>query len=161
RNMLNSYEAARPSRARRNLKTASQDPNLDISQGAESIRGQVRHLMQNYDIAKGSLRVLTNSIIGPEGIQIEASPKKADGTVDTNDAKKLKDAWDGWAHSEPDISGRYSLADIQRLVVSSLLRDGEVFAQKIIGNRKGIKNKIPFSLELIEADNVPFSYTDI
>jgi lambda family phage portal protein len=47
-------------------------------------------------------------------------------------------------------------------MAQSWIRDGEAFAQQLIGSIKSLTHAtdVPFSLELIEADRIPYTYTD-
>ena len=103
RQILAHYEAARPSRTRRNPKDNRSGNNL--TDGAtETLRGQARHLEQNHDIARGILTCLVNNVVGPKGIGIEFQPKNMDGTVNKKLAEDLSWYFSEWGRN-PETTG--------------------------------------------------------
>ena len=160
RRVLNQYEAAQPSRLRKMAKD-QRHPDLQVQQGAVALRTLARNLEQNHDIARGALRVLVNNVVGPNGIGIEPQPRKPDGTIHEEYAKALREAWRDWCLT-PEVSQRHHWAKVQRMVVKSWMRDGEVFSQSLIGAVPQLDHgtRVPFSLELFEADMVPMDYED-
>jgi capsid protein len=59
------------------------------------------------------------------------------------------------------VTWQHDWASAQRLLARSWFRDGDVFAQLVQGNVSNIDHgtTIPLSLEMIEADLVPFEYS--
>lgn len=160
RSVLASYEAAEPSRLRKfNRERGSQ--NEQVQRGAVAVRVQARHLTKNHDIARGILRTLVNSMIGAHGIGIEPQPRRADGTIHTEYAAALLEAYRDWCRA-PDVTGRMPWSRLQRAMARSWIRDGEVFAQMITGMRPDLDHgtRVPFSLEAFEAELVPMDYSD-
>jgi lambda family phage portal protein len=160
RNALAYYEAAKPSRVRKFHRDTA-GPNRQTQQGAVALRAQARHLAQNHDLARGALRVLVNNIVGPKGIGIEPQPRRPDGTIHREYADALLEAWRDWIRV-PEVTRRHHWARVQRLMVQSWIRDGEVFAQKLSGPVRFLNHgtRVPLSLELFESDLVPFDYHD-
>jgi lambda family phage portal protein len=158
RNALALYEAAQPSRLRKFSRDSSA-PNALVQRGAYHLRNQARHLEQNHDIARGILRVLVDNVVGPSGIGVEPQPRKADGTIHAEYAAQLREAWRDWCQ-KPEVTHLHSWAKVQRLAVRSWMRDGEMFAQTITGTLASLDHgtRVPYSLELFEADMVPFDY---
>lgn len=154
RQMLAMYEAARPSRTRRNPKDNRSGNNLTDG-AAETLRGQARHLEQNHDLARGILTCLVNNTVGAKGIGVEFQPKNLDGTVN----KELGDAL-SWLFNEwgrhPETTGEYSWAKTQRMVARAWFRDGEVLSKSLLGNVPLLRHNtmVPYSLELLEADHI-------
>ena len=160
RRVLNQYEAAKPSRLRRHAKDSG-SPDLQVKQGAATLRTLARNLEQNHDIARGALRTLVNNIVGPNGIGIEPQPRRRDGTIHDEYAKQLRDAWRDWCLI-PEVTHRHHWAKTQRMLAKTWLRDGEVFTQRLIGPVAGLDHgtRVPYSLELLEADMIPLDYQD-
>lgn len=135
-------------------------PNGLTQKSAIAIRAQARQLQRNHDISRGILRVMTNNIVGPNGVGVEFQPRRADGTIHEDYAKALRDAWR--EHMlKPDVTRRHTGAKVQRLMCSTWLRDGESFAQELTGGKiPGLTHgsAVPLSLELFEADLVPYDY---
>jgi len=160
RMVLAQYEAARPSRLRKFARD-QRSPDLQVRQGAVALRTLARNLEQNHDIARGAMRTMVNNFIGPNGIGIEPQPRKKDGTIHTEYAKALRDAFRDWS-KKPEVSQRHSWAKVQRMMAKSWIRDGECFAQQLIGNVKFLDHatRVPYSLELFEADMVPMDFNE-
>lgn len=161
RKVMSYYEAAKPARTRK-FRRDTAGPNLQTAQGAVAIRTQARHLVQNHDIARGILHTLVNNIVGPKGIGIEPQPRRADGTIHEEYAKLLLEAWRDWQR-HPEVTQRHHWGRVQRLVCATWIRDGEGFAQALIGPVPMLDHgtRIPFSLELFEPDMVPYALNDM
>lgn len=160
RKLLAGYEAAEPSRHRKfRRETATQNQLVQKSAGA--IRAQVRHLARNHDIARGALRTLVNNVVGPKGIGVEPQPRRADGTIHEEYARALTALYLDWQR-RPEVTHRHHFAQVQRMVCRAWLRDGEAFAQRLVGPVAYLDHgtRVPFSLELFEADMVPMDYSD-
>lgn len=160
RGVLAAYEAATPSRQRK-FRRDSGGPDQQVQKGAVAIRTQARHFDQNHDIARGILRTLVNNTVGPNGIGIEPQPRRADGTIHEEYAKLLREGWRDWTRA-PEVTGRLHWARSCRLMGRTWIRDGEAFAQELIGPVPFLDHgtRVPYSLELFEPDMVPMDYTD-
>jgi lambda family phage portal protein len=161
RQVLNQYEAAKPSRHRKGAKD-NRPPNAQVQQGAVALRGLARHLEQNHDIARGALRVLINNVVGPNGIGIEPQPRRKDGTIHEEYAAALRNAYRDWAQ-KPEVTHKHTWSKAQRLVCKTWIRDGECFAQRLIGAVPLLDHgtRVPYSLELIEPDMIPLDYHNL
>jgi len=160
RRVLNQYEAAKPSRLRKHSKDNGA-PDLQVKQGAVTLRTLARNLEQNHDIARGALRTLVNNVIGPTGIGIEPQPRRRDGTIHDEYAKQLRDAYRDWCLI-PEVTHRHHWAKVQRMMAKTWFRDGEVFSQRLMGPVVGLDHgtRVPYSLEMMEADLIPMDYQD-
>lgn len=161
RNVLNQYEAAKPSRLRKGAKD-HRPPNAQVQQGALALRGLARHLEQNHDIARGALRTLVNNVVGPNGIGIEPQPRRKDGQIHEEYAAALRKAYRDWQQN-PEVTQKHHWNKVQRLVAKTWLRDGECFAQRLIGAVPLLDHAtlVPYSLELIEPDLIPLDHHDV
>ena len=160
RNVLAAYEAGEPSRMRQFYRDRSSQ-NEVVQRGAVNIRTQARHFARNHDLARGALRTIVNNVVGPRGIGIEPQPRRADGSIQSDYAKALLEAWRDWQKA-PEVTHSLSWARLQRAAVRAWVRDGEVFAQLILGLRPDLDHgtRVPFSLEVFEADFVPLDYSE-
>lgn len=160
RAVLAYYEAGEPSRLRKFHRERGTQ-NEVVQKGAAAVRAQARHLCRNHDLARGALRTLVNSVVGPNGIGIEPMPRRADGSIHEEYAKALQEAYRDWCR-HPDVTGRMPWSRLQRAMARAWLRDGEVFGQMITGGRSDLDHgtRVPFSLEVFEADYVPFDLND-
>jgi lambda family phage portal protein len=160
RSALAYYEAAQPSRLRKFRRDQS-GPNALAERGAVALRTQMRYLERNHDITRGSLDVLVNNTVGPNGIGIEFQPRKLDGTIHDDYAAQLAEAHEDWQR-HPEVTHAHDWQACQRLIGRTYYRDGEEFNQQLIGPVAGLDHgtRVPYSLEMIEADLVPFDFND-
>ena len=154
------YDAATPSRTRK-FHRDGLSPNQITQQSAEALRAQARQLHRNHDISRGILRTMVNNIVGPGGIGVEPQPRRKDGTIHEAYAATLRTLWADH-NKAPEVTGRHTGAKVQRLQCLTWLRDGEAFAQELVGPVPGLihGSAVPLSLELFEPDLVPYSYQD-
>lgn len=160
RRALAHYEGAKPNKQRmRRMDNSS--PDTLVGAGAAAVRAHARYLERNHDISRGALRVLVNNVVGPTGIGVEPQPRRADGTIHTEYAALLREAHRDWQR-RPEVTGRYRWPLAQRLTAYTWLRDGEAFAQQLVGPVPYLNHgtRVPYSLELFEPDFVPLDYDD-
>ena len=152
------HESSSPSRSRK-FYSDRLSPNQIVLQGAAALMAQARHMERNNDIARGILRTMTNNIVGPNGIGTEPQPRKRDGTIHEEFAATLRAAHREWRLA-PEVTGLHTDAAMQRLAARTWLRDGEVFAQELVGTVPGLTHgsPVPYSLEMFEAELVPLTY---
>ena len=157
---LAAYEAAKPGRFRKSGADNSSGDTVVLRAGA-NMRGYARQLDQNHDLARGVLNTLVNNVVGPNGISIEPQPKDKDGNIHEGFAKQLSMYHEIWS-KKPEVTGEHDRKSMERISARSLFRDGEMLTQFIEGIVKGLEHGsvVPFSLELIEADYLPFTKND-
>ena len=156
---LRAYEAAKPSRLHK-LHSDRGSGDASVAKAGDNLRIQARFLDENHDLARGVLNTLVNNIVGT-GIRIEALVKDKKGETLTDFNNKLHQLFENWM-LKPEVTWELHWHQLQRLAARSWLRDGEVFLQLLEGISPNLDHgtKIPFSLELIEADLVPMDFND-
>ncbi|WP_455012005.1 phage portal protein [Haemophilus parahaemolyticus] len=155
RYVLNAYEAALPNRTHKATRE-SQGANSAVRQSSVSLREQARALDQNHDIVIGILDKMEERVIGSKGIHIEPQPLNVDGEVNEALAETIRKKWAEWSIT-PEVTGQFTRPELERMLLRTWLRDGEVFIQLVKGQVVGLKHatKIAFSLEALEPDFVP------
>lgn len=135
----------------------STSADAEIRGSLKALRARSRQLGRDNDYVRGAFREFQNNIVG-QGIPFQSQVRKQRGkALDelVNDAIEI--AWARWSKKETcDVAGRLSFCDIERLLVKSLVENGEVCVRKIYQSFGG--SKIPFALELIEADQLDDDY---
>ncbi len=126
--------------------------NAELRPALRVMRGRSRSLAENNDYMREFLRILGRKVLGAEGIRAGVRAMRDDGkTVDQADSDYLKAQFDDWSNSEScTVCGRYTLADVQRLSLTTTARDGEILVRLV----RGFPNKWGFALQLIEADQL-------
>ena len=155
-----SYEAAQPTRVRK-FRRDRISPDQLVRQGTLGVRDQLRYLQRNHDIVRGIIRTMVNNVVGPTGIGVEPQPRRADGSIHAEYAKALLEAYRDWQRC-PEVTHRHHWAKCQRLAAGTWFRDGEMFSQLLKGNVPYLDHgtRVPFSVELFEADMVPMDLED-
>ncbi|MCA7012514.1 phage portal protein [Dickeya dadantii] len=158
--MINAYEAAMPTRTHK-AKRENRNANQLTQFGGRSLREQARWLDNNHDIVIGILDKLEERIVGAKGFIVEPQPLLKDGSIAEKLASQIRALWSEWSIS-PDVTGQYTRPVLERLMVRTWLRDGEVFAQLVQGAATGLTPVagVPFWLEALEPDFVPLDRTD-
>lgn len=160
REALAHYEGAKPSKQRKRRNDNS-SPDTLVGMSAAALRAHARYLERNHDLSRGALRVLVNNVVGASGIGIEPQPRRMDGTIHTEYAEALREAYRDWQR-KPEVTKRYRWPMAQRLMAYTWFRDGEAFAQELVGPVPFLNHgtRVPYSLELFEPDFVPLDYDD-
>lgn len=153
------YEAAEPSRYRK-WRNDHRSGNALAERSALPIRLQARHLDENYDVASGILDVLVTNTIG-RGIWPEPQVMLFNGDPATEVNDKLLKLFNAWIFA-CDVTGQFHYHQLCRMLARSWYRDGDVFAQRLLGTVPGLVHGtvLPYSLEALEADFVPNDYHD-
>lgn len=157
RAMIQAYEAVKPTRthkARRENRSADQLSQM----GAVSLREQARWLDNNHDLVIGIFDKLEERVIGKQGIIVEPHPKMMNGKVAKQLAAEIRTKWGEWS-VRPEVTGQFTRPMLERLMLRTWLRDGEVFAQLVQGAATGLVPVagVPFWLEALEPDFVPMT----
>lgn len=151
------YEATKitAQRPRRGGPQAA-DAVMDGTRG--SMREFARHLDENCDLAIGVLDDLVTNIIGA-GAGIEPLAVRGPNREPATDLnRQLADLWaEFWL--SPEVTGELSGPEVERLLCRSWLRDGEVFAQHVIAPIAPYATRVPYALELLESDFLPYDLT--
>lgn len=153
------YEAAQPSRLRK-IKTDPGSGDTIVERAGVSLRLQARYLDENHDLAGGVLDCLVNNVVG-RGISVEPQVKMKDGNLAKPVNDQLMELWEEWIRF-PEVTWECHWNHMLRLLARHWFRDGEVLAKHILGTSANIDHGtlVPYSLELIEADYLPFDYSD-
>ncbi|WP_162287011.1 phage portal protein [Pantoea stewartii] len=161
RMLLQAYEAAMPSRINKS-KRESRSADTAVYAAGVSLREQARKLDEDHDIVIGILDKLEERVIGANGIQVEPQPLTLEGKLHEDFAEKIAALWSEWS-VRPEVTGMFTRPEVERLALRSALRDGEIFTHLVRGNVAGLKHstRIPFSLEMLEADFVPMNFNSI
>jgi lambda family phage portal protein len=116
-----SYEGANPSMTRQRVPGSS--PTDLKSELTSMVRSELvknsRYLAKNSGLVREMVSVMATYAVG-DGLKVQ--PK----TDDRIWAKAAVNYWDEWAQIA-DITGRFSLAEIQHLICRAVDEDGEIF----------------------------------
>lgn len=112
--------------------------NRDIAGQGKQLRARARQLEQNNDYAFKYLNLAELNTIGENGIRLQSKARTARGKLDQPVNRALEKAFEKWQRAENcTIDGRLNWVEVQRLVIRSCARDGEVLVRLI--NDDGLK----------------------
>ena len=110
------------------------------------LRDRARDLERNNEWIRGFLRTLENNVLGETGIALQMRVREQNGRLDEVANQLIENAWWQWGRvGRCTINRRQSWRDVQKLVVRSMARDGEVLV-RLIRQRAGLR------LQVLEAD---------
>jgi len=120
------------------------------------LRDRSRDLERNNPWVRGFLRTLENNVIGDSGIALQMRVKDdKSGKLDEVANNILEDAWSRWNRvGNCTVCGRHTWRDLQKLIIRSIARDGEVLIRKVV-TKTGLK------LQILEADLLDDHYNVI
>jgi lambda family phage portal protein len=145
------YDAGAISRLLNGWTTSPKTADEAIRGNLRNMRTRSRDLSRNNDYAKKYTEMVKTNVIGPNGIIMQSKAKQQDGRFDTLDNNIVETAWKRWGHkSIASINGKLSWVDIQRCVIETVARDGEILIRKI----RGASNPFGYALQLIEGDHL-------
>ena len=144
-----SYSAASSSRLNLDWIMSPLSADAALMGKLSGMRSRSRDLERNNEWARGFFRTLENNVIGESGIALQMRVRDPGSQVFDEIANdKIETAWWQWGRKgKCTVCGRHSWRDVQRIVVRSLARDGEILIRKVIG-RDGLR------LQIIEADKL-------
>lgn len=150
--VLRSFNAGQVDLLTADFLGALRSGNAELRPALRTMRARSRALAENNDYMREFLRILSKKVLGAEGIKVGWRPMRDDGkTVDQADADYLAKSFDSWSADEScTVCGRYSLAEVQRLALTTMARDGEVLVRLV----RGFPNKWAFALQLLECDQL-------
>ena len=155
---VKAYEAVEKTRLRKR-KIDQRSPNQINQVSGELLRFQGRNLEENHDLAEGVLKTLVTFVIG-RGIRTIPMVKDMQGELLEPVNQQLQQLWLHWTR-RAEVTRLLSWNEVQRLMVRSWLRDGEVFARSLMGKVPDLEHvgELMYSLQLLEADFCPMGLT--
>ncbi len=97
-------------------------------------------------------------MVGKNGIIVEPHPVLRNGAIARDLAAEIRTRWSEWSVS-PEVTGQFTRPMLERLMLRTWLRDGEVFAQMVSGRINSLTPSagVHFWLEALEPDFIPMT----
>lgn len=147
---LRLYDAAAGGRLSNDWMAPATSEDVELSGSLEILRNRSRQMIRDNPHAANLKRIVQDNIVG-NGIGVQAQVLKSDGTPDDDLNNRIEEAWHQWSERDScHTAGQLSMNSILRLAVGAVFQDGEVLIRKV--NSKFGRSRIPFALEVIEAD---------
>lgn len=137
------YDAAGGGRRTVNWTTRNAGPNAINEMSLSRLRARSRDMERNNLWARSAIGRLANNIVGT-------------GIVPNPKNKKVVTIWRSWAETkECDFYGQMNIYGLQKLVMKTIARDGEV----IIRRRRAKGKTLPIKLQVQEVDVIDSNKT--
>lgn len=137
------FDAAAKSRRTNGWVPSAGSPNMLTLGVLSTIRNRSRDLTINNPYAKRAIQAIKNNVVGT-GIRPTPSGSEAE-------IRKVKEAWWKWAETKQcDWNGKETFYGLQKLVISTVVQDGEVIVRK----RRSSDSRFPVKLQVCEADHI-------
>lgn len=151
------FEAAKASRLNFGWATANSAINADLRLDLDALRARARDLAANNDYARKFLAMVVRNVVGPNGFTFQSLAAKPDGAPDPADRAAIETALYDWGQpGECDTSGRHSFADLCRLAIRGVARDGEALIRRVRNRRF----RFGYRLQAIDIDRLDVRYND-
>lgn len=150
-----SFNSAQVSNLTASWKTTPKPIDVDIRNGLRKLRARARHEAQSNDYVRRFLTLCKTNVIGANGVQLQAVSVGSDGKLDkaANDAIEI--AWAEWGNKNNcDVSGRVSWKMMQRLLIATLMQDGEILLRRI----RNANNKYRYALQVLDTELLDVEY---
>lgn len=151
------YQAAAINRLTQGWTSLNVSANSDLRMDLEVLRARARDLAANNDYAKKFLQMLETNVVGPDGFLLRSLAAKPDRSPDQTDRNTVEDAFAAWcAVGQCDTTGQLSFADMQRMIIRAVARDGEALVRRVRDPRA------PFGYrqQLLDIDRLDTRYHD-
>lgn len=155
------YSGAKRGRLHGDWQAIGSSANAEVYSDLATLRNRSRDLCRNDDYARGIVRNIIKNVVFT-GIGFQGQVKQLRGKQGNDNKINLliEAGFDYWSRKKYcDVTATNSFGSLQQLIFRSYLESGEVFVRKINNSFAGCK--IPFSLEVIEADQVDENYNAI
>ena len=156
--ILRYYDAAQSSNYHKVIRGGGNSGDSVTHGAVKNLRSWSRYLDENHDLTIGIHDNLVNRIVGA-GLTVEPIVKRKNGNLWAQINDQLRDLWlEFWRR--PEVTGEVPGNEVERLLVRSWLRDGEVLTNHVMGTGPAIQHnsRVPYSLELLEADYLPMDF---
>lgn len=153
------YDGALINRLTADWVTSSTSADSELLSSLKQLRNRSRDLVRNNDYARGAVRTIVNNVVG-KGISLQSQVKKRrNGLMDEATNTNIESLWRDWNNQKYcHTGGKLCFADIERLVLRSIVESGEVLIRFVTKAFDG--SPVPLALEIIEADQLIDDYSN-
>lgn len=150
--VVRAYDMGRTDRLFSSWTTGSTSSDAELKQNLRGMRARARDLSQNVDYARRFIKLMAQNVIGPNGIRLQMRiVDPATGLIDRAANQLVESAWEDWGRvGSCTVDGRHSWLDVERIVLESVVRDGEVLVRKVPNLPRF--NRYGLALQLLESD---------
>jgi lambda family phage portal protein len=162
------FNGAKLNRMQNDWPSASRSADQDLITDLRRLRARARNQAINSPTATKFLQMVRMNVVGPHGVKlafkVPRQRKTKTSALDDATNLELRRGWEEWGKKGScTVCGRYSLRELDRLFVENVARDGEQLIRMVYfdGRKPGAINPFGFALQLIDADQLDDSYTQM
>ncbi|UYM14266.1 phage portal protein [Endozoicomonas euniceicola] len=150
------FDGAKTDRLRADWPSFPIDGCAIIRRNQRILVARSREQAANNDYARSFLRGVKNNVVGAAGVKLQARAMDANKTLDTMANDAIESAWREWSKRENcDVAGRMSWPELEKLLVTTAAKDGELLLVMMEGAEAGPWG---FSLQVIDPQYLPVDY---
>lgn len=136
-----SYGAGNLSRLTEGWITTPESVDAVLRRELRILKARSRDQIQRNDYARRFVQLLQSNVLGAKGIALDSQVTDPEGTADTDAQEAIQDAWRRWGEvdtdSSPEVTGRLSWAECERLELKTAAGDGEFLLRYLEGRDFG------------------------
>ena len=137
------------------IKDSRGSGDYEIRSALATVRAKARFLARNSSAMRRFLSLMRINVVGENGLRLDCRLKRQDGQLDRSVIDRLTESWEQWCES-PSVCGQMDMIDVQNLIVTTLLRDGEVIIQMV----RGREYTDGVAINVLEADHLDETLTN-
>ena len=146
------YQAAQSSRLTADWSPSNSSADSELVSSLTKLRARSRALCRDVSYAKRAKTLVVNNVIG-SGVGMQAQVYATRGELNKRVNDAIEDAWCEWSKGDScHTGGRMHFSSFERALMAQVFEAGEVFIRKHY--RPFGNSKVPFALELIEAERI-------
>lgn len=150
------YAAAKSSRLTAGWGPANSSADSELSMSLTALRSRSRALMRDAPYAKRARVIVVNNVIG-SGVGLQAQVMNSRGELHAYVNGAIENAWREWSKADQcHTGGALHFSDFERACMAEVFTAGEAFVR--LHREPFGASKVPFALELIEAERVADEY---
>lgn len=151
------YAAARESRLTSDWSVSNGSADSELVSSLTKLRGRSRALIRDVSYAKRAQVIVVNNVIGCGiGMQAQVMTSRDVPAERLNDS--IEESWCEWSEAQNcHTGGRLAFKLLERAIMAQVFAAGECFIRKHY--RTFGHSKVPYALELIEAERVADEFT--
>lgn len=120
------------------------------------LRDRARYLLKNTPFGARYSQILVESIVGPNGIRLQAKNLTNEGKLFTRANRAIETWWQNWCRPEnATVEKRLSFDEALSLAVSTWAPDGEILIRQYRGPRFG---KTGYAIQVLDTDFLDETY---
>lgn len=154
-----SYAGAQWGRTTADWIAQSTSADSELYTSLRILRNRSRQLVRDNEYAGSAIdRIIPNNVVG-QGIGFQAQVmQRRGGKLDDKINNAIEKEYKRWQRAEfCHVAGRLSFQDIERMVTREVAESGEILVRMVRRSFGG--SKVPFALEIIEADQLVENYS--